>query len=330
VRTVWDRLVRGGRARPWTAIIAWPLAAGAAAVALIRVLGLDSIPPLVQLIAFTPYLLVACAIAAVLTGLTRRPIATVIAAVAALSLLAAVVPRAAGTPAPGSGISLVVMSANLRLGGADPASVVELVRDAGVDVLTLQELTEEAEQSLWAEGLAEMLPYRESHPGPGASGSAVYARRPLTDPGVRSVSPLGFSQAYATVTLDGDRSVVIESVHPVPPSGIRLTAYWLTGLRNQVPAFVPGPPRILAGDFNATLDHDALRDLLATGYRDAADAVGAGLTPTWPYHGPRSRLTPRVALDHVLVPEGIGVRDFRAVTIPGSDHRAVVATLLIA
>ena len=40
--------------------------------------------------------------------------------------------------------------------------------------------------------------------------------------------------------------------------------------------------QILAGDFNATLDHAEFRALLDRGYVDAADAVGDGLTPTWP------------------------------------------------
>ena len=41
--------------------------------------------------------------------------------------------------------------------------------------------------------------------------------------------------------------------------------------------------RLLVGDFNATLDHAALRRLLDTGYRDAASVVGQGMTPTcWP------------------------------------------------
>lgn len=328
VRSAWDRLTRQPRPRPWTAAVAWPLAAGTAALALIRVLGLDSVPLLVQLIAFTPYLLVASAVAAVATALTRRPFATAIAGVAALSLLAVVMPRTVGSSADGPGTPLVVMAANLRLGGADVASIVELVREAEVDVLALQELTVEAETALLVHGLAEELPYRVSEPGRWASGSAVYARLPLTDPGVRWATPDGFAQAYGTITANG-RALVIESVHPVAPSGIGQTNHWLTGMRGQVPADAPGPPRILAGDFNATLDHDALRDLLATGYQDAAEAVGAGLTPTWPYYGRRAPFTPKVALDHILVPKGIGVRDFRAVTIPRTDHRAVVATLLI-
>ena len=310
-------------------MIAWPLAACAAAVALVRVLSLDHGTPLVQIIAFTPYLAIASLVATVAAGLLRRPIAAGIAAIATVVLLAVVTPRAFGTPAAGPGTPLVVMSANLRLGGADAASIVELVRSAQVDVLALQEFTVKAEQALLAGGLGDALPFRESHAAPGASGTAIYSRIALDEGGVRPVSPLGFDQAYATVALGGGRSVVVESVHPVPPSGAQLPRHWLTGLRNQLPADAPGPSRILAGDFNATLDHSALQAVLATGYRDAADAVGAGLTPTWPYYGRRSLVTPRVALDHILAPEGIGVRDFRAVTIPGTDHRAIVATLVI-
>ncbi len=38
----------------------------------------------------------------------------------------------------------------------------------------------------------------------------------------------------------------------------------------------------LVGDFNATLDQAALRDVVARGYRDAADVAGKGLEPTFP------------------------------------------------
>ena len=43
-----------------------------------------------------------------------------------------------------------------------------------------------------------------------------------------------------------------------------------------------GDGRILAGDFNATLDHPELRAVLDRGYVDAADAASGGLKPTWP------------------------------------------------
>ena len=90
------------------------------------------------------------------------------------------------------------------------------------------------------------------------------------------------------------------------------------------PATPDGRLRILAGDFNATLDHAELRRVLDTGYQDAAAQVGAGLHGTWP-HG--RRFPPPVTIDHVLADERLGVRAVSIHTIPGTDHRAVLAEL---
>ncbi|NUR90515.1 MAG: endonuclease/exonuclease/phosphatase family protein, partial [Nonomuraea sp.] len=85
-----------------------------------------------------------------------------------------------------------------------------------------------------------------------------------------------------------------------------------------------GRPRVRAGDGNATLDHLPVRDLLASGYRDAADAMGRGLSPTWPQYG-WGQLG--VAIDHVLADRRMGVRDFRVLPLARTDHRAVFAEL---
>jgi len=61
----------------------------------------------------------------------------------------------------------------------------------------------------------------------------------------------------------------------------------------------------------------------------AAAEVGAGMTPTWPLYGRRSLVLPRITLDHVLVPDGVNVRGFTAVTVPRTDHRAIIATLTV-
>ena len=87
-----------------------------------------------------------------------------------------------------------------------------------------------------------------------------------------------------------------------------------------------GPVRVLAGDFNATLDHVGLRRLLNSGYVDAADQVGAGLNPTWPSG---ALWPPPVAIDHVLVDDRCPVDTFSVVDVPGSDHRAVVSRFVV-
>ena len=88
-----------------------------------------------------------------------------------------------------------------------------------------------------------------------------------------------------------------------------------------------GSLRLLAGDFNATLDHADLRDLLDRGYRDAAEQAGVGLRPTWP--AGKDLLPALVTIDHVLADRRVRVISARSVAIPGSDHRGVLTELLL-
>jgi endonuclease/exonuclease/phosphatase (EEP) superfamily protein YafD len=127
------------------------------------------------------------------------------------------------------------------------------------------------------------------------------------------------------VAVEGAPPVEVAAVHPPPP--IRRTMrFWRDDLRAMPPATPEGSLRILAGDFNATLDHAELRRLLDTGYADAADEVGAGLKGTWPRG---RRFPPPVAIDHVLADTRIGVRRFEVHAITGTDHRAVLADLVL-
>jgi endonuclease/exonuclease/phosphatase (EEP) superfamily protein YafD len=111
-------------------------------------------------------------------------------------------------------------------------------------------------------------------------------------------------------------------VHPPPPTRRQLTR-WEPDLRALPPAGRRGGARILAGDFNATLDHAELRRILDAGYRDVAASVGAGWRATWPSTG---RL-PGVAIDHVLIPEHWRALRAEVLALPGSDHRAVLAEI---
>ncbi len=144
-----------------------------------------------------------------------------------------------------------------------------------VQLLALQEYTAQARDGLNRAGLDELLPYHAQQPDNWAAGSALYSRYPLTDEGVR-VHRSGFRPASATVSVPGAPPVQLESVHPCAPIGPRGGRCWAADLADQPAASPGGPVRILLGDFNATLDHSALRHLIGSGYRDAADTVGAG------------------------------------------------------
>lgn len=307
-------------------IVVWLATVAVAAWAAIRLLGWER-GPLVQMFAFTPYVAGAALVLLALALVVRRWRAAAVAALAVLALAGAVLPRALPTdPGPDhpDGRVLRVLTANLQLGEADPETLAGMVRDHRVDVLALQEFTAAAESALDQAGLADELPYRRTNPIDGSPGSAIYSRYRLDDSGVRR-NIGGFTQAYATVDVPDGEPVLVESVHPCAPYSIRSLSCWWPDLAAQPAATPDGPIRILAGDFNATLDHVALRRLLDTGYRDAAAAVGAGLIPTW---GPYDRRPlPPVTLDRILVDERVGVEDVTVLGLPGSDHRAVLAEL---
>ncbi|MEU8422010.1 endonuclease/exonuclease/phosphatase family protein [Micromonospora sp. NPDC048835] len=309
-------------------MLCWLAAAPTALWAVARLLGLDR-GPLVQALAFTPYVAGGSVLVLALALALRRWWPAALAALAAVALLGTVTPRALASPQPAaSGPTVRLLTANLLAGAGDARTLVELVRRHRVDVLTVQEFTPDAQTALDQLGLDTLLPHRQLNPEIGTAGSGLYSRWPITDGGARrNLNGWGFNQAYATVSVPGGPPVRVESAHPSAPYALNQVGAWRADLTAQPPATPDGGLRILAGDFNATLDHGPLRALLRTGYVDAADATGQGLTGTWgPYDGD---LIPPVTIDHVLVDHRIAVRSVRVLTLPGSDHRPVQATLTL-
>ncbi|HEV2088638.1 MAG TPA: endonuclease/exonuclease/phosphatase family protein [Cryptosporangiaceae bacterium] len=303
-------------------LVLWGLLAGLAALVAVRLTGYDTVTPLAQVVAYTPYGGLLAVLTAGVALAFRQWRAGIVAVLLVVAMAVFLVPRMAGSVQPGDGTPLRVMTLNLLVGAADPGAVVDLVRRTRPDVVTLLELTEPSVAALDAAGLASLLPHRALRPGPKASGTGIYARYPILDSGgfdARST----FDQTRARVqTPGGDVDVV--AAHPAPPLPGPALARWERDLRLFGPPPTHGPPLVLAGDFNASLDHSLFRRLVDLGYVDAAAAVGAGLVPTWPWDG---SWLPPVTLDHVLTDGRAIVRDFEAHEVPGTDHRAVVADL---
>ena len=311
------------RAGVLAALIAAPWVLWAA----LRTLGLDRGHPLVALVAFTPYAAALAPFPVVVALLLRRRLTAAVAALAALALLVAVLPRALPGPqharAGEPGRSLVVMTANLRFGDGDAAAILRLVREHDVDVLSLQELTHDAMRRLDAAGIAALLPGRAVRAGTRWSGQGLLARAPLRALAPRSGLPA--THVEAVLSPRDAPALRVVAVHPLPPISRTNTRAWRVALRRLPGPDAGGVPRLLLGDFNATLDHRELRRVLDRGYVDAADATGDGLNPTWPTTGGRPPLT----IDHVLFPPPLEVRRVSLHAIAGSDHRALIAELVV-
>ncbi|GGO72040.1 endonuclease/exonuclease/phosphatase family protein [Nonomuraea cavernae] len=290
--------------------------------ALVRLSGFEPDWPWVPVVAYTPYAAAGSLAGTALAWALRRPAAAVVGIAAVVAMGLAVAPRALadGNPA-AHGPVMRVLAANLMVGQADTAQLMTLVGQVRPDVLTLQELTPEAMRRLEAAGLRATLPHAVTRPLPGVGGSAVYARHPLT--AGETIKLGAFGQARAWLAHPGGARVEIVSVHPCAPKRIGRQPCWQGGL-DALPRG-GGALRLLAGDFNATLDHLPMRELLASGYRDAADVMGHGFTATWPQALGRTFRLPGVAIDHVLADSRMAVRDFRVLDLRHTDHRPVFA-----
>jgi hypothetical protein len=317
-----SRRARSGLAAGIT--VPWVLAAT------LRITGTERGFPLVPALSFVPYAAVTAVLPLAATVRTRSR-AGVLAAGAAVAVLAASVLVRAGRQRPGTrlpdGDRLRIATISLRLGLVDAGPVLDLVPRHHVDVLAVAELTPEAERELRDGGIDGLLPHAHvlaARPGavPSASG-AVWSRRAVW---ARGATPGGFEQPWVRLATGAGRDVEITAVHTRPPSTSPTAVRNWTRDLAALPGTEPGVLRVLAGDFNATLDHAALRAVLRRGYLDAAWVTGRALAWTW---RPLRLRFPRLAVDHVLVDPRISVAAVEMVPVPGSDHRAVVADLVL-
>jgi endonuclease/exonuclease/phosphatase (EEP) superfamily protein YafD len=323
-----------GPARQWTDLArrATGVAAGAGIAAGLIVLAVRQVAWTnrvgMVISTMTPYLGAAPLAGTVLAAAGRQKVLTAAGVMTLVLFGATQLPLYVGGPGvDGPSVPLRVMTSNLRLGLADTDQLVAEVRDRDVDVLAVQELTAGAVQRLAASGITELLPYEIVRPAPNARGAALYSRYPLTEITVPAEFRNAPIVASTTVTRDGVRvPMTVASVHPRAPwphstpqwsDELTRLAEWTDGLTGPV---------VLAGDFNATNDHDQMRRFFDKGYIDGAARAGGGYLATYPSD---RRYPPLIAIDHVLTRGGPVTTRIKSLTISGSDHRAVLATVAV-
>ena len=308
------------------AAFAWLLAGALLAWTVLRLFGLERGWPLVPMLAFTPYVAVLAVLVAIVAATLGVWRAAFLAAVCAIALVAVVLPRGLADTAPpdAPGVRVRVLTVNLAGSAGSARAVVAAVKRERVDILSVQELSPEAARGLAVAGLGGVLSEQVLDVRPGFSGTGIYSWASVR----RIAGPSGtrFAMATAEARLSSGSVVQLVAVHPPAPTGPAPIRRWRHDLRALPPPSRSGPFRILAGDFNATLDHAELRRLLDSGYRDAADDAGAGLHATYP-NGRRT--PPTVTIDHVLADRRARVRSARVLTFGGTDHRAVLAELVL-
>jgi len=254
-------------------------------------------------------------------GRRTRPFATGLAA-AGLAAGAPVVRRATRQPgaAPGPG-DVAVLTANVWHGSADAGALAALVADERPDFVVLPEAGADFRDKLMP--LLAGLGYRAWVASGGGRRDGydvvLLVGERAGDVRVRRGRGMRLPHLEATGGILGARTLY--AVHPTAPMSRRGTAWWRDELA-LVGRWTAGPVApLVAGDFNATYDHPALRAALG-GCRSAADGTGRGLVGTFPAGAPRWL---GIQIDHVLVPADAVTTRFEVLDLAGADHRAVLA-----
>lgn len=225
-----------------------------------------------------------------------------------------------------------ILSSNLHSGQADAVTLVEFA-GSNADVITVTELTPEAANRFSQAGIDEAFPYSHLRTAPGTGGIGMWSRYPLNTP-LSYPRNSRFQMRAVRLRVPGVRfDPLLASAHIVSPvGGDRKTVDdWnlgMAGAKEQLNSFAraAGPAAvIIGGDFNSTPDVHQFRDLLTNGYSDAVEQTGAGFAPTYPSN---TWYPPVIVIDHVLTRNAVATA-IRTVDIPGSDHRALLATIKV-
>jgi endonuclease/exonuclease/phosphatase (EEP) superfamily protein YafD len=221
---------------------------------------------------------------------------------------------------------LRVMSLNVDASNDRADLVKAAIEEANPDVLFLPEAT-----TTWAEALAPLRTryrYGTGDVAQGVFSLLLLSQLPIRDAQVIQLSddrwPTIIARICPSEAADPKDCIGFVGIHPPPPMDESLAAR-----RNAVFQAVPDAiakvspgPIIVAGDFNCTPWSPYFADLLAAaGLHDSA--LGFGIWPTW-----NSSLLPLgIKIDHVLVADGVVVRNHMVGGDVGSDHFPVVADL---
>lgn len=325
----------------------WMVTFGVIAVMVLRMMpnGLDGKRYIPLIVAFVPWMAVLSAAILLISLISRR---RVLAVISVLCLVMQLVwhagflyPRvslssAARTAVTAATVSVDdryarLMTLNTRNGQADAAQIVQTVREQHVEVLALQELNSSMISRLNEAGIRELLPYSvvantSSSDNGGVNG--LWSAAPMSER-TGDLIPIEASSIPAA-SIDFDGTVIrFGSVHPFSPRPSN-QGLWDRGLGSISQLREDDHTFVLMGDFNATWDHASFRYLLGGRFVDAGENAGEWFHMTYPANKKLFGVIPvpaAVEIDHIVHDRGVVVGDLGAVTIAGSDHKALLGTL---
>jgi endonuclease/exonuclease/phosphatase (EEP) superfamily protein YafD len=194
------------------------------------------------------------------------------------------------------------------------------------DLVTLEEASPFQVDQLTRFGALDHLPYEFWNDAFGSRSIVVFSRYPLGPTVSSSVD--GQPYLVRTTVEIPRRSLALWVVHTTSAiaPGVKPWNDELDGA-DRLLCQVRPHPLLMVGDFNSTWGNRGFRAILATGLVDGAAARGEALDMTWSQL--TSPLPPLIRIDHVLTGPDVVVTSIHAVPGPGSDHRALEASVAL-
>lgn len=225
--------------------------------------------------------------------------------------------QTAGNPATGSA-QLRLAQVNLLQINGQHRQVSQQLKALDADIIAFQEVDE-----AWADSLVEKLaatyPYFSLAPQSNNYGMALFSKIPLKEVQLRLWQ--GYPAISAKVEAAGQDTLIL-SLHAASP--ITRTRFRARNQQLKAAARLIKEaklPTLVLGDLNTVPWDSALQPLLkAAGLQDSR---GTHYTATWP--SPLGKWG--IPIDYVLHSSHWQRISHRSIPIPGSDHKAMLATL---
>ncbi|MFZ6052933.1 endonuclease/exonuclease/phosphatase family protein [Halocola ammonii] len=214
--------------------------------------------------------------------------------------------------------SLKVAQFNLKRNNQSYEKVVEMIKDNEAQLVSVQELDSQWMRRLEA-GLRKEYPWSYGLPDEsGFYGVAVFSKRPAT---FKKSEMVGLENIEGTIELPtGEVHFLSSHLHvPTTPLNyklrnqhLRMIATWAKEKQGPVVTF---------GDYNTVSWDSNLKSLETEANLSRASG---GWIPTYP-----ANIFPLIPIDQIYYSEGFACASMKGLSIPGSDHRGVMATLAI-
>ncbi|MCB0771655.1 MAG: endonuclease/exonuclease/phosphatase family protein [Flavobacteriales bacterium] len=217
------------------------------------------------------------------------------------------------------GTGLRVLHMNVWQPNRDHEEVVQQALASNAHLISVQEVDLNWARELTT-GLQDRYPYSRIEARSDCYGIAMFSQLPIERFMTRSMDDTPFLEAHLRSDGRPIRFISIHATSPISYGHFQRRNRQLEGLAQHVAGCAI--PTVVVGDLNTVPWDEAYERLCAEA---GLHAPSAPVQRTWPSLG-HIALIP---LDHLLLSTGASARSIDTFTIPGSDHRGLLAEVIL-